>query len=197
MICQSGNGRLDLIELERGTLVEKARVSLVDAKILHGAHFNSRTVRKTSRGTYLVGLLDQAKDGGLEISATGAVIRRFPEARYAVVEMPGGGYLGAGGDNRNVIGYDAEGKVIWRLGTNDLPDFPIGFCAGVHANPDGSILVANWGGHTQTDAPCIGLIAPDRKSLLWSIRLKPGNRVAGFQVLPPQAATGPKHDTTP
>jgi hypothetical protein len=191
LIAESHQGRLEFIELERGSLKELARVSVTNAPFLRGPHGNSRQVRKTARGTYLVGLMDQGQDGGAEFDESGALLRRFPGARYAVQELPGGGYLGAGGDSRALIGYDAQGKETWRVNQGDIPGFPIGFCAAVHPFADGSVLVANWGGHAKTDGPCLGLLAPDRKSLRWSLRLAPANRVAGFQVLSPvPAASG-------
>jgi hypothetical protein len=190
LIAESHQGRLEFIELERGSLREVARVSVTNAPFLRGPHGNSRQVRKTALGSYLVGLMDQGQDGGAEFDESGALVRRFPGARYAVQERPGGGFIGAGGDSRAVIGYDAEGKETWRIKQDDIPGFPIGFCAAVHPFADGSILVANWGGHARTDGPCLGLIAPDRRSLLWSHRLAPANRVAGLQVLTPPAGQG-------
>ncbi len=185
LICRSYDDRLEFLEIERSTRKELVKVVTSDPALSKGRrHGSARQVRKTSRGTYLIGLMDQARDGGAEIDGKGAVVRRFPEIRYGLEEMPDGGFLGAGGDNHCVIRFDAEGREMWRIKQRDVPGFTLGLAAAVRAQPDGSILVANWGGHGGSAGPCVGLIAPDRKILTWSLQLTPANRVAGFQVLP-------------
>lgn len=186
LICRSYDDHLEFVEIERSTQKELTKVVTRDPALSKGRrHGSARQVRKTSRGTYLIGLMDQAKEGGAEIDAKGGVVRRFPEVRYGLEELPDGGFLGAGGDNHCVIRFDAEGRETWRIKQRDVPGFIIGLAASVRALPDGSLLVANWGGHGGSEGPCIGRIAPDRKTLTWSLCLKPANRVAGFQVLPP------------
>lgn len=193
LICRNYKNRLEFIEFERGTLKELLKVEVTDPAITKGgAHGSARQVRKTSRGTYLIGLMDSAKDGGVEIDAKGTVVRRFPEIRYGLEEMPDGGFLGAGGDSHCIIRFDAEGKELWRIKQKDIPGFTIGLCAAIHAYPDGSILAANWGGHGGSVGPCVGLISPDHKSLQWSLKLKPEHRIVAFQVLPPVKETTKK-----
>jgi len=194
LLCQSSKAAVTILEVDRETKEELVRMELTEPSLRSGKHGSNRSVRKTARGTYLYGLMD-GKGGGVEVDAKGTVLHRFPGARYGVFERPGGGYLAAGGDDGAVIAYDAGGKEEWRIGRKDIPDFETMFVAQVHEFSDGRILVANWGGHHRDAAgtPCLGLIDATHKQLLWSARLKPGNRVAGFHVLPAAVPEAEQH----
>lgn len=185
LISESRNGRIDLVELERGTLAEKIRVAITGPGV-GDAHGNSRQVRKTAQGTYLFGLMNG--QGGREYDAQGKMLHQFPDVRFSLQKLSDGTYLGAGGDSRCIIGFDAEAKESWRIKAEDIPGFTIGFAAAVTRLGDGTLLVANWGGHGNAAGPCIGRISADRTKLLWSLRIVPANSIAGFQVIPAQPA---------
>lgn len=186
LLCESSRTAVTILEVERGKEEPVFRLELTDPAILGGAHNSNRSIRKTSRGTYLYGIMAGKGDGGVEVDAAGTVLHRFPGARYGVFERPGGGYIAAGGDDGTIIGYDQEAKEAWRIGRKDIPEFETMFVAQVQEFPDGRLLVANWGGHHKNRAgtPCLGLIDAAHKKLVWSLRLEPPNRVAGFYVLP-------------
>lgn len=173
---------LRLVELERGTTNEVFSLKIEDPTVIAGAHGSARSVRKTARGTFLFA----GTRGGMEVDASGKVLHRFPGAAYGVYERPKGGYLVGGADNRCVIAFDADGKEEWRIKAEDIPGFTLMFVAQVEEFADGRLLVANWGGHhdaKKINSPCLGLIAADRKQLVWSAQLTPRNRVAAFHVL--------------
>lgn len=180
LIAESHPERVDLIEIERGTVAEKFRVIIRDP-VFSGPHHSTRQVRKTAAGTYLFALMKGNE--GREYDSSGKLLRSFPDVRFALKHLPDGGYLGAGGDNKCVIGFDDQGKETWRIREKDIHGFQIGFAAGVHRLDDGSLLVVNWGGHAKTQDPCLGLISADRKKLLWSLRLSPANRLVDVQLL--------------
>jgi hypothetical protein len=186
LLAVNTRSSLDLVELDATTREELKRVSITNASVFAGAHTTARSVRKTARGSYLVGRM-AGKQGGAEISGDGEVLRRFPGARYGVFERPSGGYLAGGGDGRCVIAFDADGNEAWRIEAEDIPGFTLLFVAQVHEFEDGRILVANWGGHHRKlqgdDTPCLGLISADRKRLEWSAQLNPRNRAAAFCVV--------------
>lgn len=185
LVSESRKEHVDLVEFERGTLAEKARIS-ISGQGLGDAHGNSRQVRKTAQGTYLFGLMNG--QGGREYDAEGKLLHQFPDVRYALQKLADGTYIGTGGDGRCVIGFDADAKETWRIKAEDIPGFTIGFAAAVTQLSDGTLLVANWGGHGKANGPCIGRISADRTKLLWSLRVNPANRIAGFQVIPAQPA---------
>lgn len=188
LISESRDGRLDIVEFERKTMVEKIRISITD----HGigtAHANSRQVRKTAQGTYLFGLMNG--QGGREYDAGGKLLHEFPDVRYALQKLPDGTYIGTGGDGRCIIGFDADARESWRIKAEDVSGFTIGFAAAVTRLGDGTLLIANWGGHGKVNGPCIGRISADHTKLLWSLRIEPANHIAGFQVIPAQAKGQP------
>jgi hypothetical protein len=188
LICENYPKHIEVVEIERGTMKEKLRLKLIDPHFA-GSHGSARQVRKTSQGTYLFTLMGGSKDGR-EYDASGKLLRAFPGLRFSLAQLPDGSYLGAGGDDHSVKGFDADGKETWKIGGKDIPGFQIGFTAAVQQLDDGTILVANWGGHGGSDGPCIGRISADRKSLIGSLKIKPTNRIVCFQVLPEAVKQG-------
>lgn len=185
LISENHDRRVDIIEIERGTMVEKFHLSIANPSF-GGAHSLSRMVRKTRQGTYLFTRMGKE---GYEYDATGKLLKTFPDVGFALQQMPDGTYLGSGGDCHCIISFDADGKELWRIRKDDIPGFTLGFVAGVSLLEDGSLLVANWGGHTpeaQRPAlgPCIGRISADHKTLIGGYRTTPANKICTVQVFP-------------
>lgn len=180
LICENYPKQIEIVEIERGSMKEKFRLKIADNGF--SKHGSARQARKTSQGTYLIALLEGAKEGR-EYDATGKLLRTFPGVRFSLQQLPDGSYLGAGGDDHSVKGFDAQGKEIWKIAANDIPGITIGFAAGVQRLEDGSYLIVNWGGHGGAKGPCVARISADRKTLLGSLQVTPANRVVCFQVL--------------
>ncbi len=46
-----------------------------------------------------------------------------------------------------MLELDRDGKTVWKLGTQDVPDNPLRLISGFQRLPDGHTLVINWLGH--------------------------------------------------
>ncbi|MEE8451356.1 MAG: hypothetical protein V3R99_05550 [Thermoguttaceae bacterium] len=133
-------------------------------------HGQFRQVRKTKAGTYLGGFVSENLVH--EYDAEGKILRTFEVARHAYVSvrLPNGNTLIAGGDGHELVEFDPDGKEVWKLEENDLPDNPLRFVAGVQRLPNGNTVIANWlghGGHTGKQAQLLE-VTRDKK-LVWSV----------------------------
>ncbi len=137
-------------------------------------HAMFRHVRKTPQGTYLYGLMSETADGEnkklYEVDATGKLVRTFPVSvhAFAGVRLPDGNTLVSGGNGHEIIEFDKDGKEVWRIGENDLPDRPLRFVSGIQRLPNGNTVFVNWqsGGRGVPKYPQVTEVNRD-KQVVW------------------------------
>ena len=69
---------------------------------------------------------------------------KTPGDPHEVRELPGGNLLVACGEGEALLEFDREGHVVWKLGTQEVPENPLRLISGFQRLPDGHTLVVNW-----------------------------------------------------
>ncbi len=143
LVMVAESGPMQIIEVDRqGQIVKRVPLKTECTN----THLQMRCARKLASGNYLVG---QYQDGVVrEYDATGRIVREIPQQMaFSGIRLADGNTLIATGDAHRVVEVDGDGKVVWEINENDLPDNPIRFVAGMQRLPSGNTLVCNWGGH--------------------------------------------------
>ncbi|GAA5143718.1 hypothetical protein GCM10023213_32230 [Prosthecobacter algae] len=142
MVVEGGTKRL--VEIGRdGKIAREIPVPVKTKK----AHDQMRGCRRTADGRYLISA--KGDRAVLELSAKGDVLREIktPGDPHEVRELPNGNLLIACGEGEALIELDREGKTVWKLGTQEVPNNPLRLISGFQRLPDGHTLVINWLGH--------------------------------------------------
>jgi hypothetical protein len=142
MVVECGSRRL--VEVGRDGGIRREITVPVKTKSVHD---QMRGCRRTEDGRYLVSA--KAERAVLELSAAGELLRaiKTPGDPHEVRELPGGNLLVACGEGEALLEYDREGRVVWKLGTQEVPQNPLRLVSGFQRLPDGHTLVVNWLGH--------------------------------------------------
>ena len=142
MVVECGSRRL--VEVGRDGGIRREIAVPVKTKSVHD---QMRGCRRTQDGRYLVSA--KAERAVLELSAAGELLRaiKTPGDPHEVRELPGGNLLVACGEGEALLEYDREGRVVWKLGTQEVPQNPLRLVSGFQRLPDGHTLVVNWLGH--------------------------------------------------
>lgn len=176
MIAESGNARI--IEVNpKGEIVKQIKLKVDQPR----PHKDTRLVRKTKAGTYLVAheyhgicreydaegkviweyevpLFDQPRAGGNGVNS-------FGNALYSVQRLDNGNTLIGTGNGKSVIEVTPEKKVVWHLTDNDLEGIEFAWITTVQVLKNGNYLVNNC--HAGKENP--QLIEVDRdKKVVWS-----------------------------
>ena len=142
MVVECGTKRL--VEVGRdGTIVREIPVPVKTTK----PHDQIRGCRRTPDGRYLVSA--KGDRAVLELAADGSLLRTIPTPGdpHEVRELPGGRVLVACGEGEALVEFDRDGRVAWKLGTQEVPDNPLRLVSGFQRLPDGHTVVVNWLGH--------------------------------------------------
>jgi hypothetical protein len=142
MVVECGSRRL--VEVGRDGGIRREIAVPVKTKSVHD---QMRGCRRTEDGRYLVSA--KAERAVLELSAAGDLLRaiKTPGDPHEVRELPGGNLLVACGEGEALLEYDREGRVVWKLGTQEVPQNPLRLVSGFQRLPDGHTVVVNWLGH--------------------------------------------------
>ncbi len=137
-------------------------------------HGMFRQVRKTPQNTYLYGLVSGKGESNklYEVNEKGEIVKTFPVALHAFagVRLPNGNTLIAGGDGHEIVEYNAEGNVVWKVCRDDLPGRSLAFVAGLQRLPNGNTVFTNWHGHEPNkEQPQVLEISPDKK-VVWEYK---------------------------
>jgi hypothetical protein len=106
-------------------------------------HGQVRCAHMTPAGTFLVGHIDQHKvveydSNGEEIWSVDA-----PGA-WDAVRLKNGNTLIIGNQHGFVREVNPEGEIVWEVGKNELPGFPLDVVQGVGRLANGNTVIANW-----------------------------------------------------
>jgi hypothetical protein len=163
--CNAGR----LIEVAPdGKLVKQVRL-LPEGK--DGGHVYMRNARQLANGHYLV--THYGEQVVREYDAEGKTVREFPAigGPHSVARLPNGHTLISVGDMKGggrVFEVDQDGKTVWEVKSDELPDISLKFMTGFQRLPNGNTVISNWLGHGQFGkAPHIIEVTPDKK-VVWT-----------------------------
>lgn len=140
------NGPCRLVEVDRAGKVAK-EIKLTPPPARVHVHDQFRGVRKTAAGHYFVSR--KAEHEVEELDADGRSLRRFPVAGdvHMTLLLPNGHLLLALGEGRKIQELDADLKVVWELGAEDVPGNPLRLMTGFQRLPNGDTIYCNYLGH--------------------------------------------------
>jgi hypothetical protein len=178
MIVESGPARI--IEVSRDGAIQQEIRLKVDAP---SAHSDTRNVRKTTVGTFLVA---HEKDGVVrEYDSKGSVIWEFdvplfdrprkgghgPEAFgdqvYSAVRLDNGNTLIGTGNGHSVLEVTPAKETVWRVTRHDLPGITLAWVTQVQRLPNGNTLLVNC--HAGPGNPQIIEVSRDKK-VVWTFK---------------------------
>jgi hypothetical protein len=166
LIVEGGTSRI--IEVDRAGKIAK-EIKLVTAPTVV-THNQYRGTRKARNGHYFVCFKGEGKI--VELYGDGRVLRSIhvPGDPHEVVPLPDGHLLVTCGDGHKAIELDAQEKVVWELGENDLPGNPLRLMAGCQRLPNGNTVFANYLGHGHVgEQPQFVEVTRDKK-VVWQFR---------------------------
>lgn len=172
MVAESGNRRL--VEVDRDGKVQHE----IPLKVREPhPHKDTRLVRRTPEGTYLVA---QENDGLVrEYGPDGTVVWEYemdltgpatPTHRghgtdvYSAYRLPSGNTLIGGGNNNSVLEVNPAGEIVWSLWSGEIPGIPLFWVTQLHALPNGNVVVTNT--HAEGETPQIFEVTRE-KELVW------------------------------
>ena len=178
MIVESGPARI--LEVNNDGVIQKEIALTVDTP---SHHSDTRNVRKTGTGTYLVA---HEKDGVVrEYNSVGKVIWEFdiplfgtqpksghgPEAFgdqvYSAIRLDNGNTLIGTGNGHSVLEVTSDKEIIWKLDQYDLPGITLAWVTQVRRLQNGNTLFVNC--HAGPKNPQIIEVTPD-KEVVWTYR---------------------------
>ncbi|MEK0445347.1 MAG: hypothetical protein RLZZ399_668 [Verrucomicrobiota bacterium] len=164
MVVECGTKRI--IEVDRSGRIVKEVPLHPNPKL--NAHGQFRGGRKLANGNYAVPFLSERKV--VEVDGEGNVVREVPVPGNpcSIVALPNGNWLVTTGDGHQVLEIAPDGKTVWQLKENDLPENPIRWAIGPQRLPNGNTVFCNWLGHGHIGKnPHIYEVTPENK-LVWS-----------------------------
>lgn len=149
-------------------------------------HLQTRMTRKLPGGTYLVPqLLDRVVR---EYAADGRVLweAKTPDDPkecwpFTAVRLPDGHTLATLTHGSEVVEFDREGKVAWRLANADLPAPLLKDPCGAQRLPNGNTVIAAYGQGKPGEVKLLE-VTPGKK-LVWTLRDDRKHGVHTFQIL--------------
>ncbi len=172
MVAETGNRRI--IEVDREGVIRHE--ILLQVEDPHW-HHDTRLVRRTPDGTYLVA---HERDGAVrEYDRGGQVVWEYrlelmgPETPthrghgtdvYSAYRLPSGTTLIGGGNNNRVLEVDPAGNLAWSLDSDEIPGLQLFWVTQLQALPNGNIVVTNT--HAEGEAAQIFEVTRD-KQLVW------------------------------
>jgi hypothetical protein len=165
LIIQNGTPA-KLMEISKKGKVKK---QLIIPTTKENPHAQFRNIRKTGKGTYLIGYFSENKV--CEFDKSGKIIRTIPMKgnAFSSVRLENGNTLIACGDGHRLIEVDKNNKEVWTLEENEIPGHPLRFVANIHRLPNGNTVICNWGGHGHRNGQAqIFEITRDKK-VVWEV----------------------------
>ena len=176
--CQRlANGNTFIAECNSGRLLEVTPDGkfVKDIRLLpegkDGGHAYIRNARRLANGNYLV-----AHYGGQvvrEYDATGKMVREIPAVGgpHSVARLANGNTIVSCGDAKGgsrVFEVDSDGKTVWEVKGEELPNISFKFMTGFQRLPNGNTVMSNWLGHGQFGkSPHLIEVTPDKK-VVWT-----------------------------
>jgi hypothetical protein len=193
MIAESGPGRI--IEVDKqGRIRREVKLKLDQSN----AHSDTRLVRKTRAGTYLVShendtcVREYNSEGKViweyEIPMFGKEAKRghgleaYGNRVYSAIRLPDGNTLIGTGNGHSVLEVTPGKKVVWSIHQNDLEGIQLAWVTTVARLPNGNTVIGNC--HAGPENPQI-IEVTSEKEVVWSFKDFDlfGNALASSEVL--------------
>lgn len=149
LIMDSGHNRL--IEVNRA---KEIKVEIPLPSKVEGPHGRYRIGRKSSRGTYLIGML---QDRVQEYAADGKLLRDIdlktlgtPQGAFYVfeiVELKNGNLILSTGFDGRWLEVTPDNKIVWEVSKKTMPGLNICFAGGAVRLPNGHTILCNGDWH--------------------------------------------------
>jgi hypothetical protein len=191
MIAETGNRRIIEVNGDGAIVCE---VPLTVNK--PNPHRDTRMARKLENGHYLVchegdGVVREYDSIGKVVWSYALDLDNRPPAPgheghgtevFGAIRLPGGNTMIAAGNGNRVIEVTPEGKVVWKLGHDELPGIRLFWVTTLQLLPNGNLVVGNC--HAGPDNPQLFEVTRD-KQVVWTFKdFKTfGNSLAASQVL--------------
>ena len=151
----------------------------------NSAHGQVRRAHLTKAGTYLVGLMEEHRVA--EFNADGKEVWSFncPDnwtgprpkgtiSAWDAVRLKNGNTLISGDEYGYVLEVNPKGEIVWELGKNELPGYPLDVVQEVGRLANGNTVIANWvAGNVKPDnwPSTIQIIeVTPAKKVVWALR---------------------------
>ena len=159
MVGENSAGRIVEVDKE-GKIVFELKLPLCQP----GSHNNLRMVRKLDNGNYLV--CYKAKALVREYTPGGKVVFevKVTQIAYSAVRLPNGNTVV--GHIQCVTELDPKGKQVWQFDKSELKDVKIGMICGIHALPNGNIVMGVYRVPKEPSGAALLEITRDKK-LVW------------------------------
>jgi hypothetical protein len=199
LVAESGNRRI--VEVDRdGKIVKEVPLTVNKPD----AHRDTRMVRKLDNSHYLVchegdGAVREYDDAGkvvweykLDLAGRPRSPGHGPEGHgtevFGAVRLPNGNTLIAGGNNNRVLEVSPDGKIVWSVGHDELPNIRLAWVTTLHRLPNGNTIIGNC--HAGPTNPQLIEVTPEKK-VVWTFKdfTTFGNALAVGRVLDVPAGT--------
>jgi hypothetical protein len=193
MVAETGNKRI--VEVDKsGAIVKEVPLTVHKPD----PHRDTRMARKLENGHYLVchegdGAVREYDDTGkvvweskLDLGGRPRSPGHGPEGHgtevFGAIRLPNGNTLIAGGNNNRVLEVSPDGKIVWSVGHDELPNIRLAWVTTLHRLPNGNTIIGNC--HAGPANPQLIEVTPDKK-VVWTFRdfATFGNALAVAQVL--------------
>jgi outer membrane protein assembly factor BamB len=149
LIAQNGDPtKLFLINTVSGKVEKELALPTPYPKSAHG---QLRRAHLTKAGTFLVGLMEE--DRVAEFNADGKEMwsytcpdpqnRVYPLSAWDAIRLKNGNTLISGDEHGYVIEVDPKGDIVWQLGKNELPGYPLDVVQEIGRLDNGNTVIAN------------------------------------------------------
>lgn len=179
MIAESGIARI--IEVDRDGKLLKAIPLVVDHP---SAHSDTRLVRSTGSGTYLVAhesdgkVREYDRDSGkvvweYEVPLFGKEPKNghgpeaFGNRLFTALRLTGGNTLIATGNGHGVLEVTPDKEIVWQIHQDDLPGIRLAWVTTLEVLPNGNRVIGNC--HAGPGQPLLVEIEPKTKKVVWSL----------------------------
>ena len=178
MIAESGTARI--IEVDMAGKIQREVKLKVNKPNAHG---DTRLVRKTANGNYLVA---HESDGFVrEYDATGRIVwdyevplfgrprkgghgpEAFGNSLFSAIRLDNGNTLIGGGNGHCVLEVTPRREIVWKLEQNDLPGLTLAWVTRVERLPNGNTRFGNC--HAGPDNPQFIEVTRDKK-VVWTFK---------------------------
>jgi outer membrane protein assembly factor BamB len=162
MIAESGAARI--IEVDRdGMIVHSIPLAIQNPD----AHRDTRLVRPTAQGNYLVA--HEALGVAREYDRSGKIVWEYNVGSklYSAVRLANGNTLIGTGDGHRVIEVSPEQKIVWEVAEKELPGVKLAWITMVDRLPNGNTWIVNC--HAGPDNPQVLEVSPEKK-IVWSFK---------------------------
>ncbi|MEK6248758.1 MAG: arylsulfotransferase family protein, partial [Planctomycetales bacterium] len=161
------NSSNSLIELNSsGQEITRTSTTIKNSKV--NKHHHALHIQHLPNGDRWVAHRDN--NFARKYSSTGKILRtiNMPCSVTSVQELPNGHVLIAGGKPARLSEFDQNGKEIWALTANDVPDANLMTICGFQRLPNGNTILTNWTGHGFKGKYLPIIEVNQDKKLVWS-----------------------------